>query len=873
MPLIARLIAGAFALLLALPASAQPGPAEARAHWLRRDLIAWAAPVSGAPSLLAGPDRREHRLERAGVVDGELARAHPHLKGMPLFRVPGADRATVARWLKGAVRVAAGRGTATGLQIGGVLDDLFASDAELGVRFANGVPTVRLWAPTATAVRLHLFDGPRGGQARVLPMREDPAMGVWSLPGAPDWNRHYYLFEVSVFVPAEGRTVTSLVTDPYSLSLARDSERSQIVDLDDPDLKPAGWDALRTPLPQEPEDRALYELHVRDFSVADRSVPARHRGKYLAFTERNAAGMRHLRSLAEAGLSDVHLLPTYDCATVPEDSRTQASPPDLAGLPPAGEAQQAAIMKVRDRDAYNWCYDPYHYLAAEGSYATEPDGIARIVEFRRMVMGLRAAGLGTILDVVFNHTTASGLAPRSVLDRIVPGYYHRLDEAGAVARSTCCANTASERLMMEKLMLDALEVWARDYKVSGFRFDLMGHHSRSNILKARDRLRRLTLAADGVDGARLYLYGEGWNFGEVANDARFVQATQTRMAGTGVGTFNDRLRDAVRGGGAMDSGARIGEAQGFASGLSTAPNASDRDVAADRQALLTLSDHVRAGLAGNLADYAFVTADGTTRRAGELRYGNGPLGYASDPQESVNYVEAHDNETLFDIFAHKLPRDTPAAERVRWQNLAASVVLLAQGVPFLHAGQELLRSKSLDRNSHDSGDWFNLLDFTRATNGWGRGLPPEPDNRANWPAARALLADPRLRVGRAEIDAAAAHVREMLAIRRASPALRLRTAADVIARLRFRNTGPSQVPGVIAMSIDGPDATELVVMINATRSDQRLALPVSGRYALHPVQRRSRDRTVRRATHDPDGFRVPALTTAVFVQRKSPPTR
>ncbi len=208
-------------------------------------------------------------------------------------------------------------------------------------------------------------------------------------------------------------------------------------------------------------------------------------------------------------------------------------------------------MAVRDRDGFNWGYDPYHYTVPEGSYSTDPSGSARIREFREMVQALNTAGLRVVMDVVYNHTHASGQNDKSVLDKVVPGYYHRLNAEGAVEKSTCCANTASEHVMMEKLMVDSLRTWATAYKVDGFRFDLMGHHMVANMLKVRERLSALTLDRDGVDGSKIYLYGEGWDFGEVAYGARGLNATQANLAGTGIGTFNDRMRDAVRGGSAF----------------------------------------------------------------------------------------------------------------------------------------------------------------------------------------------------------------------------------------------------------------------------------------------------------------------------------
>jgi pullulanase len=202
----------------------------------------------------------------------------------------------------------------------------------------------------------------------------------------------------------------------------------------------------------------------------------------------------------------------------------------LASFPPDSDQQQALIGALRDQDPFNWGYDPFHFTVPEGSYSTDPDGPARIIEFRQMVQALNQTGLRVVMDVVYNHTHAAGQDEKSVLDRVVPGYYHRLNERGAVETSTCCANTASEHQMMEKLMIDSLVTWAVEYKVDAFRFDLMGHHMVDNMLNVRAALDALTLEEHGVDGKSIYLYGEGWNFGEVADNARGVNATQFNMA-------------------------------------------------------------------------------------------------------------------------------------------------------------------------------------------------------------------------------------------------------------------------------------------------------------------------------------------------------
>ena len=288
-----------------------------------------------------------------------------------------------------------------------------------------------------------------------------------------------------------------------------------------------------------------------------------------------------------------------------------------------------------------------------------------------------------------------------------------------------------------------------------------------------------------------------------------MQATQREMAGTGTATFNDRLRDAVRGGGPFDEDPRV---QGFASGQFTDPNgaAVNGSPAAQRQALLLNQDRIRVGLTGNLKDYRFTDRTGAVVTGADVDYNGQPTGYTSDPQEAVNYVEAHDNETLYDALAFKLPQDTSMSDRIRMQTLALSTTALSQGISFWHAGGDLLRSKSLDRNSYDSGDWFNVLDLSGRTNGFGRGLPPRPDNEAKWAFMRPLLADPALLPTSTDIATASRRADELLAIRASTSLFHLGTAPRVQQKLSFPNGGPEQTPGVIVMRIDdrvGPDAT------------------------------------------------------------------
>ena len=575
-----------------------------------------------------------------------------------------------------------------------------------------------------------------------------------------------------------------------------------------------------------------------------------------------ATGMKHLRDLAQHGLNTLHLLPTNDIATIEERRSAQEEPAcDLRSFGPASEEQQACVTAVAGTDGFNWGYDPLHYTSPEGSYASEPDGGARTREYRAMVKGINGAGLRVVMDVVYNHTPASGQDPKSVLDRIVPGYYQRLNPAtGAVETSTCCQNTATEHRMMGKLLLDSVTTWATQYKVDGFRFDLMGHQPKALMVQLRRQLDRLTLARDGVDGKRIYLYGEGWNFGEVANDARFVQATQLNLFGTGIGSFSDRLRDAVRGGGPFDENPHI---QGFATGLYTDSNGDAVNGTEDEQLarLRHYEDLIKLGLAANLRDYTFTDSSGATVKGSEVDYNGSPAGYAAQPDETITYVDAHDNETLFDVLQYKLPQPTPMADRVRMNTIALATTALGQSPSFWHAGNDLLRSKSLDRNSYDSGDWFNRIDWSGEETTWGSGLPPKPDNEAKWgfhaPAA-----------GRPGAEAVGGrHPRRPRTRRRAAGDPVLVTAvparqrgADPARRCRSRRASP----GVIVMKL----ADRIVVVFNATPhpTTQTVAGTAGRSCALHPVQAGGGDPVVKQSSYDDGAFTVPARTVAVFTR-------
>lgn len=897
----------------------------ASAHWISKTQLIWNAPGDAEAYHIVfdintpvdewNPGLNNHlTLRKAGVWEAGNSGTYRHLAGRMLFEVIG-NRQTIEEGIKGSVTAVAldQQGEITEVsrvQFAGLLDDLFYYDGDLGPVYGSDSIRLNVWAPTAKNVNLLLFDDYKKITGSITGTYSE---GVWSFAGPPDWDRQFYLFEVEVYHYLTGKTETFRVTDPYSVSLSTDSEFSQFVHIqEDPSLKPSGWDLLKKELPRH-VDVSVYETHMRDFSVYDFTVPERYRGTYRAFTLNGmdgrafSDGMRHLKSLADAGLTHLHLLPVNDIGSVPEQPASQIDLSDPwerlcdfvnseqlaegcinhktesfwsvfereSSENPVTKSIQApysdpAIREgLGEYDSFNWGYDPFHFNTPEGSYSTNPEGAHRILELREMVMALHDIGLKTVVDVVYNHTLASGTAPKSVLDKIVPGYYHRYNaDSGEIETSTCCENTAAENKMMEKLIIDSVVFWAKQYKIDGFRFDLMGHHPKYVMENLRKELDQLTLSKDGVQGKEIYIYGEGWNFGEVADNRIFEQATQFNMDGTGIGNFNDRIRDAIRG----PFYSWSGREQGFANGQYLYPN--DKAEGTDEEMLeklLSSADRIRVGMAGNLESYPYIN------RYGEKTDGaNEYIGYTKMPQESVNYIDKHDNETLWDNTQTKLPAELTTWQRVRIHLLSTAFINYGQGVVFHQLGTGMLRSKSMDRNSYNSGDWFNKVDYTLETHNWGIGLPPARENMNAWEDHEEFMTNPNINVEKEHMEFASKLFQEQLKIRYSSPLFRLEHAEEIHQRVAFHNTGSDQVPGIIMMSIsDGRCAGKdldsetdgLIVLFNAHIKPQMVNLPV-GNVSLHSLMAGGADDTVKDVFIDGNRVTIPALTSLVFVKQQ-----
>jgi pullulanase len=786
---------------------------------------------------------------------------------------------------------------ATMVQIGPVLDAVYgsaASGAALGLSFdqVTDVPTFNLWAPTATTVSLNVYaTATTATPTSTFPMNKDPSTGIWSYTATDNsWtNSAYYTYTVKVYTPTIGNggaIVTNTVSDPYSVTLngtsATSNLYSMVANLADASNQPAGWPGTLIPTSVNPTDSVIYELHVRDFSANDSTAVAAHVGKYLAFTDLTSDGMQHLATLAQAGLTHIHIMPAASFSSVDEVNCTTPTIVASVGAELGAEQQ---VLTSQGSSCYNWGYDPFHYGAPQGSYSTNPmNGLTRIMEFRQMVQALHGIGLRVIMDVVYNHTSASGQGGFSVLDEIVPGYYYRLNATGGVENNSCCSDTATERTMMAKLMTDTLLVWAGQYKVDGFRFDTMQLIPKSVMTNALAAVQALT--AQDARG-HTYFYGEGWTPPAQTFFSDFTFASQHNLAGTGIGTFNDRIRDGVRGGGPFDTGETIVQNQGFINGQCYDLNGSvtSPDCSGDSgDVLFPLQNQISVGLAGNLASFPL----NATTTGAQVPYNGSPgAGYTAMPQENIAYVSVHDNETLYDISQYKHPTSISVSDTGRAQVVGLSLVALAEGVAFIHGGDDLLRSKSGDSNSYRSEDYFNAIFWDGLVNNWSVGLPPQnTGNNAADALTLTSFLNSQLVADQGTILSTSLVFQEFLKIRKSTDLFRLPTAAAINGCVSFPDQG-AQVHGLIVeqilVSAACPTTSgyqSVVVLYNASKTSQSFSIARfagmskgtgAGQVYLDPIQVAGADTTLQgnwnfSSTASTGTFTVPARTTGVFVQ-------
>ncbi|WP_020424609.1 type I pullulanase [Paenibacillus sp. OSY-SE] len=539
------------------------------------------------------------------------------------------------------------------LTMRGILDSYVYTGDDLGVTLSPEASTFKVWAPTVGKATLALYDSAELAKetpSRELPMERDADTGVWSAAASGNLNGTYYMYKLQF---PDGTMTYAL--DPYARSSSVNSGKSAVVDL--AATNPSNWAADVKPPFLQPTDAVIYELHMRDFSISsDSGVSALNRGKFTAFTETGTTltgkpdmktGIDHLKEL---GVTHVHLLPTYDFGSVNEQKVDD----------PASAERK-----------FNWGYDPVNYNVPEGSYATasaQEDPAKRIREFKAMVQALHDQGIRVVLDVVYNHTFVTGMeSDLSVFDKIVPGYYYRTDAQGALTNGSGVGNeVATDRPMVSKYVRDSVKHWAEQYNVDGFRFDLMK-------LVDLNTTRGIISDVKAIDPS-IIVYGEPWSGGNTPL-ASELQIEKGKQRGEGFAVFNDNFRGAIKGG--SDDASK-----GFATG------------AGGQEAGIV------KGVLGATTDFT------------------------AAPTETINYVTAHDNLNLWDKvlktqgkdadiktnpFATLTERNVLDNETVKRSLLANGIVLTAQGIPFLHAGDELLRSKFGDHNSYQSPDAINQI--------------------------------------------------------------------------------------------------------------------------------------------------------------------
>jgi len=502
---------------------------------------------------------------------------------------------------------------------------------DLGANIFDGKTTFKVWAPTASRVVLNLFTAGDGVEAykTVDMVRGDK--GVWAHTEECGHGT-YYTYSVTTSIG------TQEAVDPYARAAGINGDRGMVVDLSLTD--PEGWGEADFNAPISTySDAVIWEVHVRDFS--NKIASSQYKGKYLAFTERGLVnehgqpvGVDYLRSL---GITHVHLLPVYDYASV--DERT----PDTQ---------------------FNWGYDPENYNLPEGSYSTDPyNGEVRIREFKQMVMALHEAGIGVIMDVVYNHTYDAN----SYFNKIVPYYYYRYTSAGVNSSASGCGNdTASERYMFGKFMVESVSYWISEYDLDGFRFDLMGLHD-------VETMQEIETAVHAIDPKAL-IYGEGWTMGATidgsaqANQTQISKITPTGDAIGSIAVFNDVMRDGLKGSVFEKTG------QGYINGAANALNLS--------KIIFSIRGGVGVG-----------------------------KGWTVDNSMVINYMSAHDNNTLWDKLLLSSPNSSDD-ERNRMNNLGAAIIMVSKGTPFWQAGEEMLRTKDGDENSYMSSDEINNIDWS-----------------------------------------------------------------------------------------------------------------------------------------------------------------
>ncbi len=577
---------------------------------------------------------------------------------------------------------------------------------DLGAVYSPKMTRFKVWAPEAESVKLNLYKQGEGDNLIEQHIMKKSANGTYVFEKQGDCNGIYYTYTV-VNHGEEQEAV-----DPYTKAAGVNGQRGMVINL--AKTNPQGFELDGYRNPEHITDAIIYEGSVRDFTM-DESSGVFHNGKFLGLTEANTTNhfgeATALDYISGLGVTHVQILPAFDFETVDEKNQ---------------KAQ------------YNWGYDPDNYNVPEGSYAVSPyDGAVRIQEMKQMVLALHSRGIGVIMDVVFNHTYRRD---DSNLQKIVPGYYYRSDETGYTNGSGCGNEVASDRPMVQKLIVDSLIYWAKEYHIDGFRFDLMGVLDIDTMNVIAERLKEIR--------PDIYLYGEGWNGGpsSLAEEKRAFKASAKKMPG--IGMFNDDIRDTIKGSVFYD------DHLGFVNGGTHLENA------------------LRYGITGAVA-HPQVDYDA---------YGSKP--WAKEPGQSINYVSCHDNYTLWDKLSVSCPEASEEKKKAM-NRLCAAIVFTSQGVPFIQAGEEFLRSKPLPEKKGFAENSYNM---------------PDAVNSIKWDNIH-------------EYPDMIAYYKGLMALRKAHPVFRIQSEAEMTQNLCFLSDTPENVVAYLLKGKGADDTPENILVI------------------------------------------------------------
>lgn len=580
------------------------------------------------------------------------------------------------------------------------------TENDLGAVYSPKMTRFKVWAPEAESVKLNLYKQGEGDNLIEQHIMKKSANGTYVFEKQGDCNGIYYTYTV-VNHGEEQEAV-----DPYTKAAGVNGQRGMVINL--AKTNPQGFELDGYRNPEHITDAIIYEGSVRDFTM-DESSGVFHNGKFLGLTEANTTNhfgeATALDYISGLGVTHVQILPAFDFETVDEKNQ---------------KAQ------------YNWGYDPDNYNVPEGSYAVSPyDGAVRIQEMKQMVLALHSRGIGVIMDVVFNHTYRRD---DSNLQKIVPGYYYRSDETGYTNGSGCGNEVASDRPMVQKLIVDSLIYWAKEYHIDGFRFDLMGVLNIDTMNVIAERLKEIR--------PDIYLYGEGWNGGpsSLAEEKRAFKASAKKMPG--IGMFNDDIRDTIKGSVFYD------DHLGFVNGG------------------IHLENALRYGITGAVA-HPQVDYDA---------YGSKP--WAKEPGQSINYVSCHDNYTLWDKLSVSCPEASEEKKKAM-NRLCAAIVFTSQGVPFIQAGEEFLRSKPLPEKKGFAENSYNM---------------PDAVNSIKWDNIH-------------EYPDMIAYYKGLMALRKAHPVFRMQSEAEMTQNLCFLSDTPENVVAYLLKGKCADDTPENILVI------------------------------------------------------------